>query len=113
MIKTINIPSLGNTAHEVLKNALAIETAGYLLKFRIVGEATYYFNPLTNKFNELWFNNNIPFSEPMEDNFDGWLLNQISKGYVDIWVESAGKNPHYSKEYHRARGTVIPMGDNC
>lgn len=102
----MNIPILGKTAQEVLKNALNYETAGFLLKFQIVGEGEWLWSQINNRFEKIRY----PITERIEGStFDGWLLNQISKGFCSIFVQSPGKNPHYSKEIHRATARQIPL----
>lgn len=104
------IPSLGETSDEVLKNALNYNCAGFLLKFKIVGEGDWHFDNLLNKFAKVIWRGNIPLTDKVESgNFDTWLLSQIKKGFVGIFVESAGRNPHYSKELHRARGIALTV----
>lgn len=103
------IPSLGQTAQEVLKNALNINTAGYLLKFKVIFEGDWQFNAQTGKFERTQWQGNIPTCSEETGAFDDWLLCQISKGYVGIFVESTGRKPFYSKEYHRSTARVIPM----
>ncbi len=106
--KAVIIPSLGETSDEILRNALAYNTAGFILKFKVVGEGDWHFDSLLNKFVKVVWRGNIPLTGKVESgNFDGWLLQQIKKGFVGIFVESTGRNPHYSKELHRARG--IPL----
>lgn len=103
-----NIPSLESSANEVMLNALAYNTAGYILKFRVVCEGEWHFNPNSNKFEKIIWRGNIPLIEKIEPHsFDSWLLSQIKRGFVGIFVESTGRNPHYSKELHRARGIEI------
>ena len=102
------IPSLGNTAVEVLKNALNFNTAGFLLKFEVLGEGTWYYDIQNKAFKKLVWIDSIPTSEECSDLFDEWLLEQIRRGFVVISVTSYGKNPHYLKEIHRARGVTIP-----
>ena len=96
----MNIPILGNTANEVLKNALNYECAGYLLKFHIVFAGEWQYNRLTNKFEKIKY----PIIERTEnDTFDDWLLNQISKGFVSIFVQSPGKTHFIQRKYIGAR----------
>lgn len=103
-----NIPSLGNTSDEILKSALNYNCAGFILKFKIVGEGEWHFNPNSNTFERIVWRGNIPLIDKIESgNFDEWLVGQVRKGFVGIFVESTGRNPHYSKELHRARG--IPL----
>lgn len=106
--KPISIPSLGETSEEVLKNALNYNTAGFILKFKVVGEGDWHFDSLLGKFVKVVWRGNIPLTGKDESgSFDAWLLSQIKKGFVGIFVEATGRNPHYSKELHRARG--IPL----
>lgn len=100
------IPSLGSTASEVLKNALAIETAGFLLKFIVVGEGVWQYHAGTNKFRKMLG----ACYEEEKDSFDAWLIGEISKGFVGIWLEATGETPWYRKEYHRATGKSLPLG---
>lgn len=102
------IPVLANTADEVLKSALNYDYTGYSLIFDIVGEGIWQFH--NNSFEKILWHGNIPLIDWVEnDLFDSWLLNQISKGYVTIKVQSSGKNPYFSKEIHRARGISTPL----
>ena len=106
MNKSINIPSLGNSAQEVLKSALNFNCAGYLLKFSIVGDGDWQYNRLTNKFEKTKLIGSIPVIDNVEDdNFDEWLLYNISKGYVTVYLQGS----NYYKELHRARGVGIPL----
>lgn len=103
--KQVVIPSLGETSEEILKNALNYNTAGFILKFKVVGEGEWHFDSLLNKFAKVIWRGNIPLTGKTESgNFDSWLLLQIRKGFVGIFVESTGRSPHYSKELHRATG---------
>lgn len=100
------IPQLGETARQVLAKAISYDRAGYLLKFRVVGEGDWQFNDSTCKFEKVRY----PIVERVEgDAFDAWLEGQIAKGFVGIYIESPGKRPHYSLELHRARGIAIPL----
>ena len=102
------IPVLADTAEEVLKSALNYDCAGYSLIFDIVGEGIWQFS--NNRFEKILWRGNLPLIDRVEnDSFDSWLLNQISKGYVTIQVQSPGKNPFFIKEIHRARGISIPL----
>lgn len=103
--KPVSIPSLGNSANEVMLNALGYECAGFTLKFKVVGEGEWYFCNLLGEFVKVKWLGNVPVTERVERHtFDSWLLSQIRKGFVGIFVESTGRNPHYSKELHRATG---------
>jgi hypothetical protein len=105
------IPSLGQTAREVIKAALNYPCAGFILKFKIVGSGEWYFDPQEGNYRKLKWSGPIPFSEEVGLSFDGWLETQVSKGYVGIWVEASGPNPHFSIELHRATATKIPLGE--
>lgn len=105
-MKTITIPKLGETAESVLKNALAFDCAGYPLVFNVVMEGEWQFNRQSNKFEKRGNVRGLPIIERTEtDSFDGWLLNQISKGFVTIFC--GDKN--YSKELHRSTARQIPL----
>lgn len=100
------IPSLGSNANEILKSALEFPCAGYLLKFNVISEGEWQFNPLSCKFEKTKQIGKIPVIERTESqSFDGWLLKQISKGFVTIYIQG---NSYY-KELHRARGVEIPI----
>jgi hypothetical protein len=104
-----NIPSLGDTANEVFNKALGYETAGFLLMFNVVSEGVWSFYKSTGSFRKVVWIGNIPTSSEVGPYFDSWMVNQISKGFVTITVQSPGKNPHFYSEIHRARGVAIPI----
>ncbi len=102
-----NIPSLGQTSEEVIKNALNYNTAGFLLKFTIVGEGCFIFNQITNKYEALLWHGNIPLKLEQKSSFDSYLAAQVKKGFVSIFVDAPGRKPWYSKEIHRATGSPL------
>lgn len=104
----MNIPILAETATEVFHAALDYPTAGYSLVFYVVGEGEWRVNQ--DKFEKLKWIGNIPLTERVEGHsFYNWMIGQIKHGFVGIFVQSSGKNPHYKKELHRARGIQIPL----
>lgn len=105
-MKTIIIPSLASNASDVLKAALDYDCAGYPLTFNVIMEGQWQFNRSTNKFEKCGKVGNIPIIDRVEsDFFDGWLLGQISQGFVTI---TCGDR-NYSKELHRSTARHIPI----
>ena len=74
------IPSLGNNSEEILKSALSLDLAGFILKFKVVGEGEFVFNSLNNSFERLTWSGRLPLSEKQYGLFDSWLLSQIRLG---------------------------------
>lgn len=105
-------PSLGTTADEVLANALKLDTAGYTLYFQTVFDGTHYLDPVSNQFKRQTWSGTIPVTEAMPATFEQKLLGMIANGEVTVRVSSPGLNPHFSKEYHRANGRMIPLNAN-
>jgi hypothetical protein len=106
---SVRIPSLGDTAADVLKNALDYKCAGFILKFDVVGDGCWYWDKGESRFRKLTWIGRIPVSDPVSVGFDGWLLNQIASGFVTIRVESPGQSPSYSLELHRATARKISL----
>jgi hypothetical protein len=101
-----NIPSLGDTATEVLKNALNFDCAGYLLNFDVICEGHWQYNRGTNKFEKVKIIGNVPVIDRVEgDYFDEWLMYNLSMGYVTVYVQGS----NYYRELHRATAKRIPI----
>lgn len=105
-----NIPTLGKTAREVIKEALNIDTGGYDLRFETVFDGHYILGHNNRFYRQTWVGS-VPVIglHPESDSFDDWLEQRIAAGEVTIRVKSAGQNPFFNKEYHRATGKKIPL----
>ena len=101
--------SLGNTAQEVLENALKLDTAGYTLYFQTVFDGTYFIDAFSNKWVKQTWKGSVPLFNPTPQNFDSTMLGMIANGEVTIRVSSSGLNPHYNKKFHNANGRKIPL----
>jgi len=103
-------PSLGANATDVLSAAVAINTCGFILKLKIVGENDIHLT-IRGEFQEILWSGGIPLEGKFVD--PDHVLDLIAKGWVGVWVEEAGRNPHYSKEYHRATGILMPREEGA
>lgn len=99
------IPILAETATAVLDAALKYPAAGFQIIFNVIGEGQYFEN--IGRFTKIEWRGNIPLNG--ETQSVQWILEQIRRGFVTISVQSSGKNPHYYREIHRARGVEIPI----
>ncbi len=100
------IPILANNATAVLETALKYKTAGFSLVFKIVGGEEYQL-AADGYLEQIIWRGNLPLTGERIN--PDRIIPEISKGFVTISFQSPGRNPHYYKELHRARGVRIPV----
>lgn len=99
------IPCLGKTVDEVLNEAFSLNTGGMRLVFNNGREIE-----LTDgEYREIDWRGNTPLIGRKIP--DSQIADEISKGWVSIFVQSHGRNPHYRREFHQATCEKIPLGD--